>query len=1302
MAYPLRTTASVTAIIQLSSEVVRNISGAVGAAKERKRLRNEVRACEFILQQLNDEINDADEGRTWSETIKALEGDNTPLNELWVTLTHVKAKLEPKGDLEKALTILKWPFDEQEVERIVSILGHAKGLLELALTNDCRKLAQEVEKNLDKNGMQLLQLTQATEKSSNENEKRLAELKDGIGGLSQRQRDQERRSILNWLTPVDYAPQQNDFISRRQEGTDQWLLDSAEFQAWLETNNQTLFCPGIAGTGKTIMTAVVVDYLCTRFRNDASIGIAYLYCNFRRQHEQRTQDLLASLLKQLVQGQSSTPDTVKALYDRHKDEWTQSSLDEISKALHSVTAIYSRVFIIIDALDECAVDACRTRLLPEIFNLQGKTGANLFVTSRPTLETTEKFKESVSLTIRASNNDVGRYLDSHAMERVEGQFTDAEVLAKQVLSWITCAKRPLTTSELRHALAVEIGESQLDEENLPETGDMVTVCAGLVTVDKESNIIRLVHYTAQEYFQRTQKDWFPEAETDIVKVCVTYLSFNVFDCGFCQTDEEFEARLRSNIFYDYAARNWGHHAHAASTETEESILHFLESGAKVSSSSQAMVASRNYSGYSQKVPRQMTGVHLAAYFGLKKTIIALFANRHAPDLKDSYGWTPLSLAAKQGHEAVANLLLAEGVDPDSKDSQNGQTPLSWAAANGYEVLVKVLLEQGVDADSKDTNNRTPLSWAAANGHEVVMKLLLEQGVDAESKDASNRTPLSLAATNGHKVVVKLLLIKGVNPDSKDTSNRTPLSWAAANGHEGVVKLLLAKDGVDPESKDASNRTPLLWAVQNGHEAVVKLLLEKGADVTVASNNGRTPLYMASRKGRTKIVKLLLEKGADVTVTSKTGWTPLNSAANNGHVEIVKLLLEKGADITVASKTGWTPLNSAASNGHVEIVKLLLEKGADVTVASKEGWTPLNSAASNGHVEIVKLLLEKGADVTVANKDGSTPLNLAAYNGHVKVVKLLLEEGADVTVADKDGSTPLNSAAYSGNVEVVKLLLEKGADLESRNYCGQTPLLRAAASGKEAVVKLLLAKDVAGLKDKDYIGRTSLLLAAENGHESVVKLLLAKDGVELDSNKDGRTLLSEIVEEGLEALQKLLLAETTLIPDSKSKSGYTPLWWAAEKGHEAVVKLLLAKDNVDPDSKDRWGRTPLLWAAENGHEAVVKLFLAKGGVDINSKDAHAEYGQTPLSWAAKNGHEAVVKLLLAEDGVDPDSKDNDSRTPLSRAAENGHEAVVKLLLAKDGVDPNSRDNKGRTPLRWAKEKRNEAVVKLLSAALGSQK
>jgi hypothetical protein len=120
---------------------------------------------------------------------------------------------------------------------------------------------------------------------------------------------------------------------------------------------------------------------------------------------------------------------------------------------------------------------------------------------------------------------------------------------------------------------------------------------------------------------------FPNAQIDISAICITYLLLDVFEPWLCAMDEDFEARLRSNIFYGYAARNWGHHACVASTEVEQLILDFLESEAKVSTSSQTMMATGRYSSYGQKTSRQMTGVHIAAYFGPREEVMARQAGR---------------------------------------------------------------------------------------------------------------------------------------------------------------------------------------------------------------------------------------------------------------------------------------------------------------------------------------------------------------------------------------------------------------------------------------------------------------------------------------------------------------------------------------------------------------------------------------------------------------------------------------------------------------------------------------------------
>ena len=72
-------------------------------------------------------------------------------------------------------------------------------------------------------------------------------------------------------------------------------------------------------------------------------------------------------------------------------------------------------------------------------------------------------------------------------------------LARQVLSWISCAKRRLTSAEFQHAIGVEGNTSGFDRDNIADIRLIVSVCVGLVIVDK----VRLVHHTTQEYFERT-------------------------------------------------------------------------------------------------------------------------------------------------------------------------------------------------------------------------------------------------------------------------------------------------------------------------------------------------------------------------------------------------------------------------------------------------------------------------------------------------------------------------------------------------------------------------------------------------------------------------------------------------------------------------------------------------------------------------------------------------------------------------------------------------------------------------------
>jgi Cdc6-like AAA superfamily ATPase len=190
------------------------------------------------------------------------------------------------------------------------------------------------------------------------------------------------------------------------------LLNSDEFKTWINQSNQVLFFSGIPGAGKTICASIVIDELQARFRNDASVGIAYVYNNFRRNQEQKAIDVFASLLKQLSQGLASLPQTLRKLYETHQSRRTRPSLEEVSQTLQSVVSEYSKAFIIIDAVDECQ-DSCgdRKRLLAGLFSLQVKTGLCLLATSRFIPSIQKEFEgRSTRMEIRASDYDLKRYI----------------------------------------------------------------------------------------------------------------------------------------------------------------------------------------------------------------------------------------------------------------------------------------------------------------------------------------------------------------------------------------------------------------------------------------------------------------------------------------------------------------------------------------------------------------------------------------------------------------------------------------------------------------------------------------------------------------------------------------------------------------------------------------------------------------------------------------------------------------------------------------------------------------------------
>lgn len=213
---------------------------------------------------------------------------------------------------------------------------------------------------------------------------------------------------MEWLSPTDFPAQQQDIITRRQEGTGQWFLDSPKFKRWLKGSDKTLFCPGIPGAGKTMVAAIAINHLCRTTLCD-DIGVAYLFCTYKAQTDQSASNLLAALLKQLVQSRPDIAAPVTHIY--HLKPGSKPPLDDIFGALQSVCSNYATVYIIVDALDECAdKDGERGRLIDKLRELQARTDVRLLFTSRSIPEITQKFQSNPMLEVHASEEDVRRFV----------------------------------------------------------------------------------------------------------------------------------------------------------------------------------------------------------------------------------------------------------------------------------------------------------------------------------------------------------------------------------------------------------------------------------------------------------------------------------------------------------------------------------------------------------------------------------------------------------------------------------------------------------------------------------------------------------------------------------------------------------------------------------------------------------------------------------------------------------------------------------------------------------------------------
>ena len=158
---------------------------------------------------------------------------------------------------------------------------------------------------------------------------------------------------------------------------------------------------------------------------------------------------------------------------------------------------------------------------------------------------------------------------------------------------------------------------------------------------------------------------------------------------------------------------------------------------------------------------------IAASLLLATAILARQEDERAPARDALDGESSLYRAARLGDIAGVSALLSNGAKLDVTVARwpgdAGWTPLMIAAAEGHTAVAQQLLDSGATVDQRNARGRTALLFAAWYDHADTAAVLLDAGADPEAADVLGQTPLSLAQLKSASDMIHLLESKVHRP-----------------------------------------------------------------------------------------------------------------------------------------------------------------------------------------------------------------------------------------------------------------------------------------------------------------------------------------------------------------------------------------------------------------------------------------------------------------------------------------------------------------------------------------------------------
>ncbi|KAL8916883.1 MAG: hypothetical protein Q9208_008285 [Pyrenodesmia sp. 3 TL-2023] len=968
--------ANIGQLIEITAKTIRYLNRVKDASKDRLKVTREASSLIPLLLDLQSHV-DGNKNEEWSRCVGALDG---PLDQLREALEQLAKKLKPKMGLQDAFRAFVWTLDKAYTQEILGKIERVKSRVSLALQGDiirgahrfywpylsCSahwRTAGRLRSDLGDltpeliNGSKLAQAIKADTAIIAGIDERISAITSDIGKLKT---DEGRK-----------ATQLIDQISGSQAD-------------W-------------AGAGKSILASMVINFLRARFTKQEPVGVAAVYCNFKERNSQSPENLLAGCCAQLVRQtlpqtlvsvhririEEKTRPTWKEVVQIFEDSVTRldiaylvvDALDEGSEDVRNVvlpylTALPSNVRLLVTTrhIDwishefgtspmvkiRANIGDLRTYVTSRIrsnrrlsshvrgnaslerdicekvaFNADGMfLAAKLHVdalSTKTNIKQLKKALDNLSTNINDLYNDV--------LSRIESQNTDDRTLAEKALRWVAFTYRPLTAEALQEAVAIELGEQDFDAEGVPSIGSILDACAGLLIHDEENDIVRLVHYTAQDYFDGQAQSRLDEAHTCIARECITYMSYGCF-----QDPDGSRDNSRTYKLFWYACTFWAQHAMTRQdTAINEEVHQFLKRG--------------------PRVHLQTTSAYDGRVTSLKPKYLGFLRVRHGCEIAAFFG---LHDELEMFCEEIKKVEALQHLPEDC---------FHLAASNNQIRSLIIALNYGADIDSKDTDGHSVLDTASAAGNLKLVNVLLARGSDTEVK-CPGKTALLQAAWHSHGDCVLALLDHGANVNHESLWKRKALHFASMKGNLDIVKILLAR-GSDCDAQDRKGETPLFMAAESAHEDCVLALLNHGANVNTHNNHGFTPLHAASAKGSLMMVAELAKHSATINMRSEAMFSAKISRpfARTLRNDVTALKFE--VDETVSQSLKGFPADGDPSH-LASILRFAKDYTLEVLV-----WlnsvTALDIAMLREHNDIIQFL-----EPLTSSAGDSVPVSLEVY------------------------------------------------------------------------------------------------------------------------------------------------------------------------------------------------------------------------------------------------------------------------------------------------------------------------------------